>query len=719
MSGISFNIEGDGVAVLKVDTPDGTANRLTHESFVALEEFLDRVDGELDMVESDDEIKAVVIVSGKEGSFISGTEIGEYLNFTLADEGRSYSLKAQEISERIESSRVPFVASIHGACLGMGLELAIACSYRIASDGRDTLLGLDQLDFGLIPCAGGVHRLAKLIGTRETLDMVLSGEALDPFYAKQVGLVDEVVPEELLRDISIKRARELSNKEFKPRRQRFGGMTNALIKENPVSRRMLFDRAKKQIKENRELYIPALRMAVEALEIGVSSFNRGLHVESVYFGELAVTGYSRQLIRSSIALDEVKNDAEYTKVVRKTGKKTEKIAVVGDELSGAGIACLAADNGIRVRIKAKDDASAGVCLKECHRYFMGKLVNREIDELEAEKRLDLVSASSDYSGFKRANIIIESAGEDLDLKRRILKEVESLTGTDFIYVSNSFALPFAEITSVSAHPDKVVGMRISSPAAETELLEIAVGENTSEETIGEVVKFGRRLGKIPLVVRDRSGFYTTRIQLAYLNECLHLLSEGVGAENIEEAMMMFGFAEGPLAAMDEIGIDLVKKGSDIVYGNSGERAAGAHPLLDRLLADGRTGVRGGRGFYRYGREEKRIDRSLYKLLSAHGEDTKGISHEYIQDRLVLALVNEAMICLQDQVIGSAKEGDVGAVLGLGFPTHRGGPFSYVDSSGAGEVLKKLHNLSVRYGTRYTPPVLLKNMAVGGNRFYES
>lgn len=718
MSSISFNIKDNGVAVLKVNTPDGTENRLSHDSFIALEEFLNRVDGELDMVESDDEIKAVVIVSGKEDSFISGTDIGEYLHFTLADEGRSYSLKAQEVSEKIENSRVPFVASIHGACLGVGLELAIACKYRIASNSGATLLGLDQIGLGLIPCAGGVHRLAKLIGTRETLDMVLSGEALDPYYSKQMGLLDEVVPEELLRDISMKRALELSNKEFKPRRQRFGGMTNALIKENPVSRRMLFDKAKKQIKENRELYVPALRMAIEALEIGVSSFNRGLHVESVYFGELAVTGYSRQLIRTSIALDEVKNDTAFTKTGHKAGKKPEKIAVVGDELTGAGIACLAADNGIRVRMKGKDDTSAGICLKECFGYFMEKLGNREIDELEAERKFDLVSAASDYSGFKRANIIIESAGEDLELKREILREVESQTAGDFIYVSNSFALPIAGIAAVSVRPDKVIGMRISSPVSESELLEIAVGENTSQETVGEIVEFGKRLGKIPLVVRDRPGFYTTRIQLAYFNECLHLLSEGVGAENIEEAMTMFGFAEGPLGAMDEIGIDLVKKGSDIVYGGSGERA-GAHPLLDQLLADGRTGVRGGRGFYRYGRDEKRIDKSIYKLLSAHGEDSKGISHEYIQDRLVLALVNEAMICLQDQVIGSAKEGDVGAVLGLGFPTHKGGPFSYVDSAGAGDILKKLHNLSVRYGTRYTPPVLLKNMAVGGNKFYES
>ena len=715
MSSISYTIDDTGVAVLSINTP-GSA--LTQESFLSLEEFLNKVDRELDMLESSDEIKAVVIASAKEGSFISGADAGEFLNFTLADEGRSYSLKAQEISEKIENSRAPFVAAVGGACLGIGLEFAIACKYRVASDSRHTVLGLNQIDFGLIPCAGGMLRLARLIGTKQTLDMILAGETLGPDYSMQIGLLDEVVPEEFLLDIAKKRALELSNKEFKPRRLSFGGMANALIKENPVSRKMFFDKAKKEIRESREHYVTASRMAIEALEIGVASFNRGLHVESVYFGELAVTGYSRQLIRSGIAIDEVKNDVRFTKPGHKGRKKAEKIAVVGEEDHGAGIACLAAENGIRVRIKGTDVNGAAKNLKACFNFFMEKLGSRETDELGAEKKLDLISAASDYSGFRRAAIIIETSGEDLDAKRRILKEVESLPGGDFIYVSNSFALPVALIAGGSKRPERVVGMRIPGPVHETELIEVAVAESTSQETVAEVVEFGKSLGKIPLVVKNKAGFYTTRIQLAYFNEALHLLSEGIGAQGIEDAMMQFGFPEGPLGAMDEIGIDLVRKGSQVTYKQSAERMKPLS-ILDRMIEDGRTGLRSGRGFYRYGRDEKRLDRSLGKLLALEEEDAESVSQEYIQDRLVLAMVNEAMLCLQDEVIGSAKEGDVGALLGLGFPTYKGGPFRYVDSIGAGEVLKKLHNLSVRYGTRYTPPPVLKNVAVGGNKFYEN
>lgn len=718
MSSITYAIDNNGIAVLTVNTPGGSVNRLDQESFLYLEDFLNKIDRDFDMLESDDEIKAVVIASGKDGSFISGAQPREFLNFTLADEGRSYSLKAQEISEKIENSRVPFVAAISGECLGLGLELAIACKYRVAANTRKTALGLDQIEFGLIPCAGGMLRLAKLIGTKETLDMILTGETLDPHRAKQMGILDEVVPEEYLLSIVKKRALDMSDKEFKPRRHRFGGMANALIKENPVSRKMYFDKAKKEIKESRDLYLTASRMALEALEIGVASFNRGLHVESVYFGELAVTGYSRQLIRSSIAIDEVRNDTRFAKAGGKARKKTEKVAVVGEEDRGAGIACLAAENGVRVRIKSKDLGGAAKNLKACFDFFMEKLTEHETDELGTEKKLDLISATSDYTGFRRADIVIESSGEDPDVKRGILKDVESLMTGDYIYVSNSFAFPVELVSGASKRPDRVIGMRIPGPVHETELIEIAVAEGTSQETVAEFIEFAKSLGKIPIVVKNKAGFYTTRIQLTYFNEALHLLSEGIGAQHIEDSMVQFGFPEGPLGAMDVIGLDLVQNGSRIAFKQSAERMKPLS-MLDRMIEDGRTGMRSGRGFYKYGRDEKRIDRSINKLLTLEEEDSESVSQEYIQDRLVLAMLNEAMMCLQDEVIGNARDGDVGALLGLGFPIYRGGPFRYVDSAGAGEVLKKLHNLSVRYGTRYTPPVILKNAAVGGNKFYEN
>lgn len=714
---VSYTVDGDGVATLLVDTPGSAVNRLRHEDYLTIDELLDKIEKDLDMLESDDEIRAVVIVSDKERSFINGADAGEYLEFTLADEGRSYSLKAQEISERIEASRAPFVAAVNGACLGVGLELIIACKYRIASGGKGALLGLNQIETGLIPCAGGVPRLARLVGTKETLDMILTGEPLEAEYARQAGLLDEIVPPELLREIARKRALELSAKELKPKRFRFGGVANALIRENPVSRKMFFDKAKKDIRESGGLHLTASRMAVEALEIGVASFNRGLHVESVYFGELAVTGYSRQLIRTAVAIDEVKNDGRFSRAAHKAAKKPSKIAVAGGEPFGPGIACLAAESGIRVRLKAKDDASVGKSLKECYDYFMEKVSGHEEDAVHAERKLDLISAAADYSGFRRADIIIESAGEDPEVKRRILKEVEAIPGGNFVYVSNSYAVPVSNISGVSKNPGKVIGMRMSGSVSDSDLIEISIGEGTLPETVSETFELVKLLGRTPLVVKDKAGSYLTRVELAYFTEALQLLGEGVGAQDIEDAMVQFGFPEGPLSAMDDVGLDVIKQGAVAIYGHSPE-CAKPRAMLDQMVSEGKTGVRSGTGFYRYHRDEKRLDRSVSRLLSLHEDDTNGISQEYIQDRLILALVNEAMSCLEEGVVESARDGDVGAVLGLGFPAYRGGPFRYVDTAGPGDVLKKLHNLSVRYGTRYTPPLSLKNMAVGGGRFYE-
>ncbi|MGE0368326.1 MAG: enoyl-CoA hydratase-related protein [Candidatus Dadabacteria bacterium] len=714
---LSYTVDSDGIATLVVHTPGSVVNRLRHEDYLALEELLDKIGKDLDMLESDDEIRAVVIVSDKDWSFISGADAGEYLEFTLADEGRSYSLRAQEVSERIEASRAPFVAAVNGACLGVGLELIIACKYRIGSNGRGVELGLNQLENGLIPCAGGMPRLARLVGTKETLDMILTGEPLDAEYARQAGLLDEIVPPELLRETARKRALELSAKELKPRRFRFGGVANALLKENPVSRKMSFDKAKKDIRENGGLHLTASRMAVEALEIGVASFNRGLHVESVYFGELAVTSYAKQLIRTAVAIDGVRNDSRFSKTAGKAAKKPSKLAVAGGEPFGPGIACLAAESGIRVRLKAKDDATVGKSLRECYDYFMGKVSGREEDSIHAERKFDLISAASDYSGFRRADIIIESAGEDPEVKRRILTDVEALPGGNFVYVSNSYAVPVSNISGGSKNPARVIGMRMSGSVSDSDLIEISIGEGTSPETVSETFELVKLLGRTPLVVKDKAGSYLTRVELAYFAEALQLLGEGVGAQDIEDAMVQFGFPEGPLSAMDDVGLDVVKQGAVAIYGHSPEYAK-PRAMLDQMVSEGKTGVRSGTGFYRYHRDEKRLDRSVSRLLSLHEDDTDGISQEYIQDRLVLALVNEAMSCLEEEVIESARDGDVGAVLGLGFPAYRGGPFRYVDTVGAGDVLKKLHNLSVRYGTRYSPPVSLKNTAVGGGRFYE-
>ncbi|MEK6223604.1 MAG: enoyl-CoA hydratase-related protein, partial [Thermodesulfobacteriales bacterium] len=282
MNSISFELDKNGIAVLRFDNPESTSNKLRQIDIAWMLEFLGNIDRQLDMIENEDEIRAVVLYSGKEKSFINGAELKEYFNFTLADEGRGYSLKAQEVTEKIESSRAPFIAAVSGSCLGMGLELILACTYRVASENSNTYFGMNEVENGLIPCAGGTQRLPRLIGTREALDLILSGETIDSTYAKELGLIDEVVPSEILLDISLERALQISNKEFKPQRGYFKGIQHTIVNENPIARKKLFNDVRKQANKDRRPSINSPIMAIEALEVGMSSFNRGLHVESVY-----------------------------------------------------------------------------------------------------------------------------------------------------------------------------------------------------------------------------------------------------------------------------------------------------------------------------------------------------------------------------------------------------------------------------------------------------
>ena len=718
MNSISFELDKNGIAVLRFNNPESSVNELSQNDVSWLLEFLDNIDRQLDMIENEDEIRAVVLYSGKESSFINGGDIREYLNFTLADEARIYSLKAQEVTEKIESSRAPFIAAIGGACLGMGLEIVLACTYRIAAGNSQTYFGMNEVETGLIPCAGGTQRLPRLIGTREALDLILSGDTFNFDYAKNLGLIDEVVPEEILLEISMERALQISNKEFKPRRPHFRGIKYPIVNENPIARKKLFNDARKQVKKDRQPAITSPIMAIEALEVGMSSFNRGLHVESVYFGELVVSTTSRSLIRTHMALEKVKDETGFSKTGIKTIRGIDKIAVIGTSPTGIKIALLAADNGFRVRLKGDDDVEAGSGLKECYSFFRGKYENQEINDLEFEHKFDLISATSDYSGFKRSQIIFECAEDDLKLKLDILKEVEPLILEDSIYLSNSFVYPIADIASNSIRPDRVMGIRIFDPAGSSELIEISVTETTSKEALAEIIEFSKHVGKIPIVINGGAGSYTTRVQLAYFNECLTLVSEGVSIEDIEDAMVSVGFEEGPFKVMDKIGIDLVQKASNIIYQVHGDKIK-PHPSLGLLVSNERIGVKNGKGFYRYHKGQGKFDKSVYKFFPIQSEKAENISHKDIQERLLLAMVNEALFCLEEGVIGSPQDGDIVVLLGLGFPSVLGGPFNYVDSIGAGEILKKLHNLSVKFGARYISPVLLKNTSVSGNKFYEN
>lgn len=710
MNVFSFEIDAQGICIVTVNLPGEKVNKLTREGILEIESILNRI-------ESDGGIKAAIIISGKEDNFIAGGDINEFLKIASVDDGRILSLRAQEILNKIENSRVPFVAAIHGACLGGGLEIALACRYRIATDDPKTILGLPEVQLGLIPGAGGTQRLPRLLGISQALDMILTGKSIDSRKAKRIGLVDELVPKEILLDISKKRAPLISSNRLRPVRPMVRGFRELLFEKNPLGRKILFDKYRKEVVKRTHGNYLAPIMALEAVEIGVNhGFNRGLHVESAHFGELSVSDTSRQLINIFLSTNAIKRDPVIENRDIKP-KRIEKIGVVGAGFMGSGIACICADIGITVRMKDKDDASVGKGLRTCYDYFRERYKRWSITKIQMEKGLNLISGTSDYTGFRRADLVIEAVYEDLELKRRILEEVESVTNEDCIFASNTSSLPISRIGASSKRPGNLIGMHFFSPVHRMMLLEIVRTPDTSEKTIATALDLGKRLGKIPIVVKDGVGFYTTRILTPYINEALYLLNEGAAVEDIDGAMVEFGFPVGPLMLLDEIGIDVGEKIGRIIHEAFGGRLE-PPTHIEKLILDNRMGRKNKKGFYtyNYNGKTKEVDRSVYDLFPFK-QAREHLPKEEIQGRLSLGLVNEAILCLQEEMIRSPRDGDIGAVMGLGFPAFLGGPFRYVDSVGARAVLGQLEAFALRFSPRFIPAQLLIDMAREGKKFY--
>ncbi len=713
MSAFSIEVDEEGVAVITINLPGDEVNRLNNQSMQEIEEFLNKQDEREIIKEDDEEIQAAVIISGKKDDFISGADVGEFLKIHSSDQARTISLRTQDIISRIENFRFPFVSAINGACLGVGLEIALACVYRIATDDSKTSFALPEVQLGLIPSGGGTQRLPRLIGIKEAIDMILTGKILNHKQALKMGLVDEVVPREILLQIAKKRALQIATRELKPRRPS-RNLIELILEGNAIGRRALFNKERKKITSKAQNYNPASLMALEAIETGMNySFNRGLHVESVYFSELVMSDSSRQLIMTSKSIHDLKKDPVVENKEIKP-KKVEKIAVVGAGILGSGISKISAGIDVAVRLKDRDMKSAGSGLRSCYDYFEQEFRKGNITRLEMEKRLNRISPTSDYTGFRRANMVIEAVPEDLELKKKILEEVESVTRDDCIFASTTASLPIAQIAGRAKRPENVVRMHFFHPVESTLLVEVAVTNDTSPETVATALEFEKRLGKIAIVVKDKAGFYTTRILAPYFNEALTLLEEGATVDGIDTVMMEFGFATGPLMLLDEMGVDEKAKDAELLYEAFGERLR-TPSSLKGLIQDGRLGRKSKRGFYNYNGKNK-VDSSVYKLFPIENNE-EHLSKEEVQDRLFLAMVNEAVYCLEEGVIRNPRDGDVGAVLGLGFPAYLGGPFRYIDSAGAWTILKKLENLSSNLGPCFNPAPLLNDLARQGKKFY--
>ena len=682
----------DGVLVMTLDVPGEKVNTLGRERIAEFEKLLDDV-------ERDTAVRAVVIRSGKADNFIAGADISDFTRIRSAEEGEALSRAAHAILGRIEACRVPVVAAIHGSCLGIGTELALSCRYRVASDDPKTGIGLPEVMLGLVPGAGGTQRLPRLVGLATALDLILSGRSLKPSRALRAGLVDELCARPVLLEAARRAALALAEGRLRPER---AGIS---LKER-VLRPLIFAKARDAVLVKTGGHYPAPLAAIEVVKRGTAAtLAEGLRLEAREFGRLAVTDASRALVSLFFATQELKKDTGVPEGTE--AAEVGKIGVVGAGLMGAGIACVAAEAGVAVRMKDASLEALARGLGQIHGVFEERRKRRSLSGREVSQRMDRVAPSLELLGFARADLVIEAVFEDLELKKRVLAEVESVIGEDCIFASNTSSIPIGEIASGCRRPGRVLGMHFFSPVNKMPLLEIVITPESEPAAIASAVAFGRRVGKHVIVVRDGPGFYTTRSLAAYMNEATRVLEEGAEVDALDAAMVRFGFPVGPCALLDEVGIDVAARVAGVMQKHFGERLAPPASMAT-LVSNGRKGRKAGRGFYTYDGGKKRVDESVYALLLS---SRRPLDVQRTQQRLVFAFLNEVVRCLQEGILRSPRDGDVGAVFGLGFPPFLGGPFRYLDRLGSRFALETMEAL------RFEPAPLLVDLAREGRNFH--
>ncbi|PKE32052.1 fatty acid oxidation complex subunit alpha FadJ [Rahnella sp. AA] len=702
VSAFSLMFTAEHVGIITIDVPGEKVNTLKAE-------FAQQICAILQKAQQYPNLKGLVLVSGKTDSFIAGADITMISGCKTAAQASQLAQKGQTVMSQIASFSVPVVAAIHGACLGGGLELALACHSRVCSLDDKTQLGLPEVQLGLLPGSGGTQRLPRLIGTPKALDMMLTGRSIRAKQALKMGLVDDAVPYSILLKTALERV-------AKGRKSRPPLPWPARLAGGPLGKSLLFYFVRKQTRAKTHGNYPATEKIIDVVQTGLDQGSgNGYQAEAKAFGELVMTPQSaalRGLFFASTALKKEKGaDAEPLPVRR--------VGILGGGLMGGGIANVTATRaGLPVRIKDINHEGIRHALKYSWDLLEKKVRSRRLTRNEQQRQMMLISGTTDYSGFSQIDIVVEAVFEDLALKQSMVAEIEKNAASRTIFASNTSSLPIHQIAEKATRPEQVIGLHYFSPVDKMPLVEVIPHAGTSAQTISTTVSLAKKQGKTAIVVGDSAGFYVNRILAPYINEAARCLLAGEPVDHIDNALVNFGFPVGPIQLLDEVGIDVGTKIGPILVEAFGERFA-APSGFDAVLQDDRKGRKNGKGFYLYGQKgrgakKKQVDPSVYRLLNVTPKTQ--LSGEEIAQRCVMLMLNEAVRCLDENVIRSPRDGDLGAVFGIGFPPFRGGPFRYIDTLEAASVVKTLEQLAQRYGEHFTPCEGLRQRAEQGARF---
>ncbi len=701
--------KGD-VALIELDLVGEKVNKLSSPVMFRLQEVVKEI--------AAGPYKAAVIISRKNNIFIAGADIEEIKAMKKAEDYRVAVNKAHDIFNFIEDMKIPVIAAIGGACMGGGCELSLACDYRIATDESSTKIGLPEVKLGIIPGFGGCVRLPRAIGYQAALDIIVQGKAVDSRKAEKLGLVDRVVPAALLEQKALDFANEVAGKGKRVKRFKAKGAMGAVMESAPA-RAFVIGKWKDGTRKQTGGHYPAPLKAIEVIEktYGMSNREKALAIELDGFCEVAVTDVSKNLINVFYLMESVKKKTGVHGDVKP--RKVDGLAVLGAGTMGGGIAYVAADKGIEVRLKDINNQAIGIGLKHA-RDLWDKLVKRKkITSYDFARKMAKVSGGLDYAGFGQLDVVVEAIVEDMNIKKKVLAETETKVKKGAVLATNTSSLSVNEMAKALSRPEDFVGMHFFNPVHKMPLVEVIRGEKSSDEAVATIFELSKKMGKLPVVVKDGPGFLVNRILVPYLIEAAWLLEDGMSVETVDRRYKKeFGMPMGPFTLMDEIGIDVCIKVSKIFHESLGDRIM-IPPVMKKLSESGRLGKKNRKGFYLYDDKGKQLemDSSVYAELGLSAPSDKLSADETIR-RGIFPMINEAALALiEERIVETPDEVDLGMITGTGFPPFRGGLLRYADTVGAKVICDELEVLAGKYGERFKPSTPLKNMAKTDRKFY--
>jgi 3-hydroxyacyl-CoA dehydrogenase/enoyl-CoA hydratase/3-hydroxybutyryl-CoA epimerase len=712
MSTITLSVDEEGVALITIDCPDRLVNIYTPELTLEMSAAVERV-------LQDESVVGAVITSGKAG-FLAGADLKTVqagIDAALAPDGTPLpSFDAENRFMRLmEKGGKPFAAAINGTALGGGLELCLACHYRVLVDAENVCVGLPEVLVGLLPAGGGTQRLPRLIGVEAALPLLLEGTTVPAACALSLGIVHELAPREDL----IARARRwvLANRYARQPWDRDGyripGEAGPLADHAPHS----FYAGMAKVRGRTHGNYPAPLAILSAVYEGtLLPFDRAMAIEAKYFARLAANPVARNLIRTQFV-----NRKRYERLAHRPAdvptSRVTKLGILGAGMMGAGIAYASALAGVPVVLldTTHELAAAG---RQRAMEIAARTTTPEAS-LQATGRVgDNILATDRYEDLRGCDFVIEAVSEDRTIKSDVIARALPLLSANTIIASNTSTLPITGLAAYSDRPDQFIGMHFFSPVERMPLVEIIKGAGTSRETLARTMDLARLLKKTPIVINDSPAFYTSRIFFAYVDEAMAMLAEGVKPALIENAARMAGMAVSPLAVLDEVSLSLQQCVVHQAIGDGLPEAfcrPNGQAVIERMNSLDRLGRKAGRGFYDYPAQSRK--RLWPGLMDEYPPRNEQPDLETVKHRLLYIQALESVRCLEEGVITSPEDADLGAVLGLGFPAWSGGPLSLIETVGAAAFVRACDALAAAYGPRFKPTDSLRARARDGQPFY--